>query len=341
MESKRVALLGLSETCILRGELPPQLAWFPWDVSPWGVLPASSEEYWSQRPSSLRRSLGQARRRLERAGVVYDRPASDDSRVLAAEYARLRKLRWGYGSLIPEQAQFLVALERGLSTEEMVVHRLSIDGRAIVVDFWFHVGGVASAWRQARDLDKQWRGSGTLLRAHAIEHAIARGEREIDLLRGGEPYKYEWVDQQRQLGQIQDVSGWREAPGHCQVRPQLPSETRASEGGAGQGQVLLNRADDGGYRSPPPSKRQVEGGREGVSCSGGTPLPGGEGEAVGETVTAALLFPTALASRLGPMLLPIWVKSTFGILRGERDATGGIGEEHQHRTRAERPREEL
>jgi CelD/BcsL family acetyltransferase involved in cellulose biosynthesis len=206
-ELKRVVLLGLSETCIIRDALSPQLVWFPWDVSPWGVLPPSSDEYWAQRSSSLRRTLKQARRRLERASVVYDRPESDQSRAVAAEYARLRKVRWGYGSLIPEQAQFLTALERGLSIGELVAHRLSIDGRAIAVDFWFHVGGVASAWRQARDLDQQWRGSGTLLRANAIDHAIACGQREIDLLRGGEPYKYEWVDRQRTLGQIHDVSG--------------------------------------------------------------------------------------------------------------------------------------
>ncbi len=202
-EVKRVDLVGLSETCILRDALPSQLAWFSWDVSPWAVLPASSEEYWAQRPSSLRRYTAYTSRRLERAGVVYDRPTSDDARVVAAEYARLRKFRWGYKSLVPEPAQFVLALERGLTTGELVVHRLSIDGRAIVVDFWFHVGGVASCMRNARDVDKQWHGSGNLLRGHAIEHAIARGEHEIDLLRGGESYKYEWVDRQRQLGQIQ------------------------------------------------------------------------------------------------------------------------------------------
>jgi CelD/BcsL family acetyltransferase involved in cellulose biosynthesis len=218
-EVKRVNLEGLSETSILRNALPSQLAWFSYDVSPWGFLPASSDEYWSQRPSWLRRNVRDATRRLERAGVVYDCPGPDDAPVVAAEYARLFKIRWGYKNLVPEPAQFVLALERGLTTGELVVHRLRIDGTAIAVDIWFHVGGVASYWRTARDADKRWDGAGHLLQGHGIEHAIARGDHAIDLLRDGNPYKYDWVDQQRQVGQIQDVLH----PTLRDIAPSVPS----------------------------------------------------------------------------------------------------------------------
>jgi len=86
----------------------------------------------------------------------------------------------------------------------IVVHRIRTSERTVAIDIWFHTSGVASFWRQAREVDPPWKGFGSLLRMNAIKYAIDRGDEEIDMLRGDERYKFDWVDMSRPLWRLQN-----------------------------------------------------------------------------------------------------------------------------------------
>jgi CelD/BcsL family acetyltransferase involved in cellulose biosynthesis len=72
---------------------------------------------------------------------------------------------------------------------------------------WFEVGQVASFYQAGRDLDPQWNGAGSVLKARAIQSAIERGNREIDLLHGDEAYKYDWVSETRTVHHLRGSHG--------------------------------------------------------------------------------------------------------------------------------------
>ena len=82
------------------------------------------------------------------------------------------------------------------------MHEMHVDGRVIATNVCFEVAGTMSYYQSGRDLDHRWRGSGMTLIAHAIEHALDAGCRELDFLRGSERYKREFADRERKILRI-------------------------------------------------------------------------------------------------------------------------------------------
>ena len=64
-----------------------------------------------------------------------------------------------------------------------------------------------SFYQSGRDLDRQWNGAGTVLKAMVIESACKAGFRVIDLLRGPKAYKHEWADESRPVVRARAASG--------------------------------------------------------------------------------------------------------------------------------------
>jgi CelD/BcsL family acetyltransferase involved in cellulose biosynthesis len=63
----------------------------------------------------------------------------------------------------------------------------------------FEVAGRVSLYQSARLTDRRWRDVTTVLLAAIIDDACARGFREVDFLRGAEPYKGRFAPDRRQL----------------------------------------------------------------------------------------------------------------------------------------------
>ena len=74
---------------------------------------------------------------------------------------------------------------------------LRLDGRIVAVLYGMHANYRACCYMSGFDPDLSEISPGTLILAHAIEQAMAERAREVDFLRGREPYKYFWGVRER------------------------------------------------------------------------------------------------------------------------------------------------
>jgi len=180
------------------------------DVAPWTSLPASFSDFLASRPGELRSQVDRPRRRMSREGASHRVVESRDVARALADLRRLHEQVFGPASqFLPVFDRFARAAPTGLACRELVMHELVVDDRTVAVNVCFEVGGRLSYYQIGRDLDRRWRGSGTALMAHCVEHAIGAGCREFDLLRGSEAYKRLWADETRDVLRVQSVRGLR------------------------------------------------------------------------------------------------------------------------------------
>jgi len=74
----------------------------------------------------------------------------------------------------------------------------------------FEVAGRVSLYQSARLTDRRWRDATTVLLAAIIDDACARGLKEVDFLRGDEPYKGRFTRNHREMMRLvagQGVTG--------------------------------------------------------------------------------------------------------------------------------------
>jgi CelD/BcsL family acetyltransferase involved in cellulose biosynthesis len=150
-------------------------------------------------PRAKRRHLNLARNRAARAGAVRIETADAGSIVAALEHLfRLHRIRWesrgGTGVLAPDAVQaFQRAAVPGLHAAGLVrIHLLFIAGQVAAAQYELVRGERVSVYLTGFDPAFEYESPNVILLAHAIELAIAEGRREVDFLRGQEPYKYEW-----------------------------------------------------------------------------------------------------------------------------------------------------
>jgi CelD/BcsL family acetyltransferase involved in cellulose biosynthesis len=138
-------------------------------------------------------------RRLARTGDAEIVPATvaNLDQHLAALF-ELHAARWGArgeaGVLGDARVQaFHADSSRALAAAGLLRgYRLLVDGRAVAAwhgfaergRVFYYLGGFDPRFRAASP--------GSVLLRHAVEDAIRRGDRHLDLLRGRERYKYEW-----------------------------------------------------------------------------------------------------------------------------------------------------
>jgi CelD/BcsL family acetyltransferase involved in cellulose biosynthesis/glycosyltransferase involved in cell wall biosynthesis len=163
------------------------------------ALPESGEDLARRMAPHLLESVRYGRRRLARTGateVVRAIPGELD-RHLAALF-ELHAARWSArgqpGVLSDERVRrFHADTTRALAAAgRLRGYRLVVGGAVAAVwhgfeergRVFYYLGGFDPAFRAASP--------GAVLLAHAAADGIRRGARELDLLRGREPYKYEW-----------------------------------------------------------------------------------------------------------------------------------------------------
>ena len=145
-------------------------------------------------------------RRLEAAGVARFRFAQPSEHAAALDrFFALHRLSRG------EKAEFMTAdVERFFRDvadalaplDRLRLGVLSFDGTDAAVLFGFALGPVISLYNAAYDPGLATLSVGIVSHAWAIREAIAQGYRTYDLLRGGEPYKYDLGARDRWLARL-------------------------------------------------------------------------------------------------------------------------------------------
>lgn len=147
-------------------------------------------------PSAKRRKLRMSLNRVARRDGQVSEP-TDLSRFLD-DLIALHGARWrerGEGGVLDDPAvrRFHEAALPRLAAAGLVrLFTLTIEGRVAGAYYGLHHRDRAYAYLGGFDPAFAFESPGTVLMGHAIEAARREGAREFDLLRGQEPYKYEW-----------------------------------------------------------------------------------------------------------------------------------------------------
>ena len=149
-------------------------------------------------PARKLRKLRMARNRVARRSGQMDRADAGSAALHLEALFRLHAARWesrGEVGVLADDAvrRFHEAAVPGLVAHGLLrSYRLRIEDRVAGLFYGFRSGDKLFAYLGGFDPAFSFESPGTVLMGHAIEEAIGEGVRELHLLRGQEPYKYEW-----------------------------------------------------------------------------------------------------------------------------------------------------
>jgi CelD/BcsL family acetyltransferase involved in cellulose biosynthesis len=129
---------------------------------------------------------------------------SDEARQAMAHFARLHRARWaargGSGVLDGRVEAMLVEAAEGLlARERLRLYVMELDGRVVGADLFLAAGGETSYWLGGFD-DAAARLAPSIRNIYAaVEEAISRKDRRLDLGAGGQEYKYRFADGEERL----------------------------------------------------------------------------------------------------------------------------------------------
>jgi CelD/BcsL family acetyltransferase involved in cellulose biosynthesis len=178
------------------------------DVAPYQGLPASASDYLASRSAGFRKSVRRLERRYAEAGISHHRATTRRDITEALECFRaLHERRPGREQLLAEMPVLTSAALAGADRGEVQVDLLTDGDAAVAVTLFFCLDGRLSFYQLARSLDRAHDGAGRLLVHQIVVDGIAAGFREIDLLRGDEPYKASFADEVRELHRVRVGNG--------------------------------------------------------------------------------------------------------------------------------------
>ena len=180
-------------------------------VSPVLDLPTEYATYVQSLGKKERHELRRKVRRLETAGRAAFRFASDAERATILDrFFALHRLsrREKAGFMTPEVERFFRDVADALAPRDRLrLGVLTFDGKDAAVLFGFAIGSVIALYNAAYDPGLASLSVGIVSHAWAIREAIGRGYTTYDLLRGGEPYKYDLGARDRWLGRLDAERG--------------------------------------------------------------------------------------------------------------------------------------
>ena len=170
-------------------------------AAPWTKLPADSAEYFAARAGQVRSTISRTRKRFVREGVYLRRVPTDDMPSALDRLAELHDSRWSEeSSFLDGWNRFRAAALAGAASESVIIHELvSAEGDVIATELDLLCGNSLAFYQAGRRTEREWRGSGSVLRADILQWACSQGFAEYDLLRGDESYKADWSDTQREV----------------------------------------------------------------------------------------------------------------------------------------------
>jgi CelD/BcsL family acetyltransferase involved in cellulose biosynthesis len=170
------------------------------DVCPVVTLPlgASFDDYLSTLGKKSRHEIRRKVRRAEGVGAV----ALIDSKDPLADldvFIDLHQRRWGADGLFPptpggDAARVFIRrlFEEHGPDGALRLAFLTVGGQRIAAGIHFRTADGYLYYNAGVDPDARDLSPGVLMVAAYVERALAQGCRRLDLLRGDEPYKYEW-----------------------------------------------------------------------------------------------------------------------------------------------------
>ncbi len=173
-------------------------------AAPYVRLPDEWGDYWRMLSGARRKTLRRMYKRLtEKHRVSFEHCVGSDALLAMEELYRLHQRRWkavGIRGLFGDECSrsFHTTMVRNLQARGWVeVTRLRIDGEAISVHLVLILDGVLYFLRSGRVLRYQEYSIGHLHDMMMMQRAVGKGIREVDFLRGTEPYKYYWARDDR------------------------------------------------------------------------------------------------------------------------------------------------
>ena len=189
------------------------------DVCPVVTLPfgADFDEYLGTLGKKSRHEIRRKLRRAEASGDVLLTDSTDPLRDLEA-FIDLHQRRWGADGLFPPTAGgeasrlfFRRLFEENGPDGPLGLAFLTVGGNRIAAGVHFRTAGGYLYYNAGIDPDARDLSPGVLMVAAYVRRALTEGCRRLDLLRGDEPYKYEWgaVDEPIQRLLVRRAGGTR------------------------------------------------------------------------------------------------------------------------------------
>jgi CelD/BcsL family acetyltransferase involved in cellulose biosynthesis len=205
--SRFLDLQGLAASPRLAAILPETVHRSVIDVAPWTRLPSDPDVYLSGRSDNFRANLRKVSRRMSALGAVHHVVEPSSIGPALTTLRDLHAAQWGSSPFLSSFDRFARAAIRGAERSEIVVHELVAGGEVAASLASFEVCGRLSLYQGGRNPDRQWRSATTLLIHSAIQDACRRGFNELDLLRGNEPYKRSFAEEDRVILRLRAAHG--------------------------------------------------------------------------------------------------------------------------------------
>jgi CelD/BcsL family acetyltransferase involved in cellulose biosynthesis len=161
------------------------------------------------------------RRKVRRAEAAGDVRLVDSPDPLADldEFIDLHQRRWGEDGLFPatpggDQSRVFIrrlfelfgerskAAGAGPRDPRLVLAFLEVDGRRVGAAVFFETPGALLYYNAGVDPDARDLSPGVVLLERLVRRAIETGKCRVDLMRGDEPYKYEWGAQDEPIQRL-------------------------------------------------------------------------------------------------------------------------------------------
>lgn len=171
-------------------------------AAPTVSLAGHTPESWlASHSSNFRQQMRRLRRKLERSGggVRLVGPGEEEIAAAVAALGRLHRARWqarGHPGIIDDrvEAMLRVAGRDMAGTGRFRLWTVELEGEPIGAQLFVEAGGEVAYWNGGWDERHADLKPGMLGIHAAIEHAIERGDRRMDLAGGAQPYKLRFAD---------------------------------------------------------------------------------------------------------------------------------------------------
>jgi len=206
-------LQHLASWSVLRNLVEPRIQWGHDRVAhlrsqepcPYLPLPATWDELAKSMGKKMRSNIGYYDRLLVRDHPTAETKVAGEAEMYQAmtDLFELHQKRWN-ARLLPgvlggarTQSFHCEVAKRFLRNGALRMHVTQVEGKTVAAlycyrfrdRYYYYLGGFLPEMAKYS--------LGTVLTAHAIKQAISEGCIEFDFLRGAEPYKYRWTDQER------------------------------------------------------------------------------------------------------------------------------------------------
>ena len=178
-------------------------------TAPCITLNGSHRAYLASLSRNMRYNLGRGWRRLQDEGVFFQPMRTADEVSVAVEWLNeLNDQRWQASSTLrtPGMPQFVREVSQRLAGQGVVFHALRTRDSAIAIAMGLEDEGRYLYYLSGFGPELARYSPGTVLLSKIIEECHQLGRKEVDLLRGEEPYKYRFNAQDRAQMHVRTVN---------------------------------------------------------------------------------------------------------------------------------------